>query len=181
MSSNPVRAREHDTILEALVGLLYASRQKVGITQSAECARFVFSGSRFFGETPRSLVLGEAALDLAQRIVDVASHMMDSGQFQQVFALGRDHFGGAQLRKRFTMMIGDAQTSGQADTKNKLHTRAFGVAWQVGKRSQSFPAVRDRLLIGVTCPGAFSCLAPVRCRSFKLPRLHIVMREHFRG
>jgi hypothetical protein len=54
-----------DTFLKVLVGLLYASRQKVGVAQAAERVRFFFSGFGFFGEAQRSLVLGQAALDLA--------------------------------------------------------------------------------------------------------------------
>ena len=162
------------------MGLLDASGQKVGIAQPAERARFVFGGSGLLGEFPRGFVLGEAALDLAQWIVDVAPHIVDSRQFQRAFALGRDHLGGAQFRKRFTMTLGDAQTGGQPDAKNELHARALRAGRQVGKRRQPIPAMRDRLLVGVTCPGAFTRLAPVRRRAFKLAGLHAVMREHFR-
>ncbi len=173
-----MRARQRDAADRTAVSLLDAARQEVSVAQPAQRPRLVLDRVALSREMPRRLMLGKAGLRPAERVVDVAAHVMDAGQLQAVLLLVRD---GARCRAPPALRCGGRQSAARrpsvmrSASSSRVRSLLRGILRQ---RREPLRAMRHRLLVGVARAGALGGFVPVPRRALELAGLHGVIGQH---
>src|SRR4029434_4532721 len=151
----------------------------IGVAKPPEGTGLIFDRSSFPGKIPCDLMFCQAWLALSQKIINVAAHMMDTGELQNVLGFDCDSLCKSQFHKCFAMAVGYTSPIGKNDSNAQFHLCSLGAARKMRKCGQCLGAVRHCLMICIADASIVRCLEPMMCSSFDFSSFHKVVSEHF--